>query len=654
MFSPCIREASETTFHGCCPFPAHFLGLAELHDLNPKSTGNVSKSQQNFAVATASSLGPNAEFTNHESLPPLSESFKYFTRAYPQYLQTNQADQIRAHEYYHLSFSNHVCLDYIGHGLFSYSQQESHFQAASTASSSSFPVSSEHINVLGPQVIDISYKSVDFYSQIQYGGHESELELKIKKRIMSFMNVSEADYSMVFTANQASAFKILGECFPFHSNRNLLTVYDHENEAIAAITDIAKKRGARSLSANFMWPILNIQSGKLRKIIVSKKKKTRRGLFIFPLQSRVTGARYSYLWMSMAQENGWHVVLDACALGPKDMDTLGLSLFKPDFLVCSFYKVFGENPSGFGCLFVKKSSAEVLKDSTIAKSVGIVSVVPAHRPSEFLEDSIIEDRETQPGPSAGVERDTSTGPSSFSDLPSVQESSHEILKSREIEEDNKKQKGPLSSEIMELQTAHDSARYPLYKSSFGGSSEFDFMGLDHADSLGLLLIGMRERYQINWLINALISLQHPHGKSGLPLVRIYGPKIRFDRGPALAFNVFDWKGEKVDPPLVQKIADRKKISLSCGFIQNIWFSGNFEEQETVLETRTTEVEGAQETKKKVKVKAGISVITASLGFLTNFDDIYRLWAFVSRFLDADFVEKEQWRYMALNQQTVAI
>ncbi|KAK6947709.1 hypothetical protein RJ641_001182 [Dillenia turbinata] len=653
MFSPCIRKASEATFHGYCPCPARFLGLAELHNLNTMSTGSVSKSQQHFAVATASSLHPNTEFTNHESLPSLSESFDYFTRAYPQYLQTDQADQLRAQEYYHLSFSNHVCLDYIGHGLFSYSQQKSHFQTATTASSSSFPVSSEHTSTLGPPLIDISYKSVDFYSHVRYGGHESELELKIRKRIMSFMNISEADYSMVFTANQASAFKILGECYPFQSNRNLLSVYDHENEAIAAISDIAKKRGARFLSANFMWPNMNMQSGKLRKIIVSNKKK-RRGLFIFPLQSRVTGARYSYLWMSMAQDNGWHVMLDACALGPKDMDTLGLSLFKPDFLVCPFYKVFGYDPSGFGCLFVKKSSTEVLKDSTIAKSVGIVSIVSAHRPFEFLEDSLIEDIETQQGPSAGVGRNNSTGPSSFSDL-SVQKSSHEILKSHEIEEDDKKQKGPLSPEIMELRTAHNSAQYHLRKSSFGGSPDIDFMGLDHADSLGLLLIGMRERYQINWLINALMSLQHPHMETGLPLVRIYGPKIRFDRGPALAFNVFDWKGEKVDPALVQKIADRNKISLSCGFIQNILFPGNFEEkQETMLETRTTQVERAQGNNKKVKLKAGISVITASLGFLTNFDDIYRLWAFVSRFLDADYVEKEQWRYMALNQQTVVI
>lgn len=50
----------------------------------------------------------------------------------------------------------------------------------------------------------------------------------------------------------------------------------------------------------------------------------------------------------------------------------------------------------------------------------------------------------------------------------------------------------------------------------------------------------------------------------------------------------------------------------------------------------------------------VNVVTVALGFLTNFEDIYRLWAFVAQFLDADFVEKERWRYTALNQKTVEV
>ena len=45
---------------------------------------------------------------------------------------------------------------------------------------------------------------------------------------------------------------------------------------------------------------------------------------------------------------------------------------------------------------------------------------------------------------------------------------------------------------------------------------------------------------------------------------------------------------------------------------------------------------------------------AAFSFLANFEDMYRFWAFIAQFLDADFVEKEQWSYTALDQKTVEV
>ncbi|KAK9277552.1 hypothetical protein L1049_007097 [Liquidambar formosana] len=653
MHSPCIREASEACWNGCCPTP--FLSLPVPQSSASKSPGSTASCRHQFTVATASSIYPNIQFTNHESIPSLHESYSNFTKAYPPYSQTDQADHIRAKEYYHLSLSNHVCLDYIGHGLFSYTQLQSQRPKTSISPSSSSLPTSLDSEALELPFFDISHKSVNFNSQILYGGQESDLESRIRKRVMGFLNISEADYSMVFTANQSSAFKLLADSYPFQSNRNLVTVYDYESEALGTMIGSSKKRGARVMTAEFSWPHLRIQSGKLRKMIVSKRKKKKRGLFVFPLQSRMTGARYSYLWMSIAQENGWHVCLDACALGPKDMDTLGLSLFQPDFLICSFYKVFGENPSGFGCLFVKKSSASVFKDSTIATSIGIVSLVPAMRPSQFPEESATPDIETKQTSDFESQKDDLAVPISLSGSVPLQEMSDTITELHETEEVDVKKKGPLSLEIVELDEPIEFSQSKITETSVNGSSQIECRGLDHADSLGLVLISSRARYLINWLVNALMRLQHPHLEHGLPLVRIYGPKIRFDRGTSVAFNVFDWKGEKVDPTLVQKLADRSNISLSYGFLHHIWFSDKYEEEsERILEKRTTEVEEMVRIKNRDKDHSGISVVTAALGFLTNFEDTYRLWAFVSRFLDADFVEKERWRYMAINQKTVEV
>ncbi|TYI02348.1 hypothetical protein ES332_A11G260600v1 [Gossypium tomentosum] len=69
-----------------------------------------------------------------------------------------------------------------------------------------------------------------------------------------------------------------------------------------------------------------------------------------------------------------------------------------------------------------------------------------------------------------------------------------------------------------------------------------------------------------------MSLQHPHSKTRIHAVKIYGPKVMFDRGPIVAFNVFDWKGERIDPALMQKLTNRNNISLCIGCLQHIWFS----------------------------------------------------------------------------------
>jgi hypothetical protein len=50
----------------------------------------------------------------------------------------------------------------------------------------------------------------------------------------------------------------------------------------------------------------------------------------------------------------------------------------------------------------------------------------------------------------------------------------------------------------------------------------------------------------------------------------------------------------------------------------------------------------------------IPVVTATLGFVTNFEDVYRLWTFVAKFLDVDFVSQESWQYHSLNQETVVL
>lgn len=630
LHSPGLREATQAFVQGCCSNPSS--NMPELSDTaTPKPTGTLAACRRNFIESTDSFFFPNTQFTNHESLPSMKESFTQFRKAFPQFTETNKVDLIRATEYNHLSLSNHVCLDYLGIGLFS------HSQTIPDCSSSSPP----------PQCSDFPffstlYKSVNLKTQLLHGDHSTELESAIKKRIMDFLNISEDDYCMVFTTNRSSAFKLVAESYPFRSSRKLLTVYDYESEAVEGMINTSEKRGAEVTSAEFKWPRLRIHSDKLRKMLVRKKKQKRhRGLFVFPLQSRITGTSYSFQWMRTAQENGWHVLLDACALGPKDMNSFGLSLLHPDFLVCSFYKVFGENPTGFGCLFVKKSIIPILEDST---STGMVNIVPSDMVFRSSESSPGTDTELEQAFRSSLLHYTPVQTQVPAELKVRNLSDYEMQSSKFSHNANSKTKKFEKSVLLTGQEKKPEL-------GVNGSLEIKCRGLDHVDSLGLVQISNRMRCLINWLINALMKLQHPHTENKVSLVRIYGPKVKFDRGPALAFNVYDWKGEKVEPVLVQKLADRSNISLSNGFLHQIWFSDNYEEEkETLLESRCEETEK----NKNKKTCNGITVVTAALGFLANFEDTYRLWSFIARFLDADFVEKERWRYTALNQKTVEV
>jgi selenocysteine lyase/cysteine desulfurase len=195
-------------------------------------------------------------------------------------------------------------------------------------------------------------------------------------------------------------------------------------------------------------------------------------------------------------------------------------------------------------------------------------------------------------------------------------------------------------------------------SASDGSDQLVCRGLDHADSQGLNKTNLRLRYLINWLVISLLKLCHPSQgeEEGSPLVHIYGPEVKYDRGGSVAFNIFDRTGALVNPGLVQRLADRNNISLGLGTLCNIVYP---DRPVHLLDSGV--LEPGFNLDSNMEGKSGndeqdwpsrIPVVTAALGFVSNFEDVYRLWSFVAQFLDADFVSREGWRYYSLNQEMV--
>lgn len=102
----------------------------------------------------------------------------------------------------------------------------------------------------------------------------------------------------------------------------------------------------------------------------------RRGLFAYPAQSNFSGVQHSLEWIERAQAAGWDVLLDAAAFVPTNR--LDLSRWHPDFVVISFYKMFGY-PTGVGALLVRRAALARLQRPWFAGGTITVASVQGDR-----------------------------------------------------------------------------------------------------------------------------------------------------------------------------------------------------------------------------------------------------------------------------------
>lgn len=188
----------------------------------------------------------------------------------------------------------------------------------------------------------------------------------LRERTLRYCGASREEYVCVITSGATAGCRLVGEAyFGGHRGRQQggqdgatgpsRRGVDRDDDEFAFLVD-------NHTSVVGIQGIADVQarSVEVADLFRGEHASGRRGrkLFAFPGESNFSGARYSLEAVDHWQARGYRVLLDAaksCASRPPD-----LGRYKPDFVVLSYYKLFGY-PSGLGALLMRHDAAKELE-----------------------------------------------------------------------------------------------------------------------------------------------------------------------------------------------------------------------------------------------------------------------------------------------------
>ena len=258
-------------------------------------------------------------------------TYGQFLKNHPSYTTTLALDALRASEYGRLDAQDQVYLDFTGGGLHAASQVQAHLQMLNE-------------EVLGnPHSVNPS--STKMTRRVE----------EARAAVLDYFN-GAAEYTAIFTLNASAALKLVGESYPFGPGGRLLLTTDNHN-SVNGIREFAQRGGASVSYAPLTRPELRIDMTAMDALL-AQADGARPNLMAFPAQSNFSGVKHPLALIASARAAGWHVLLDAAAFVPSNR--LDLRAVSPDFVVMSFYKMFGY-PTGVGCLLVRNEALKSLR-----------------------------------------------------------------------------------------------------------------------------------------------------------------------------------------------------------------------------------------------------------------------------------------------------
>ncbi len=288
-----------------------------------------------------------------QALHPEDSAFRMFLERHPAYRGTCALDELRAHDFNRFDTQAQTYLDYTG--------------------ACPYPASlvDQHREIL------LRGTFGNPHSAHAAASASTRMHQCARDDVLRFFNADPEEYRVIFTANASGALKLIGEGYPFDEDAEFLLTADNHN-SVNGIREHAIRRGATVRYIPSAPGSLRVEdiSGHLA---ASGARGNR--LLAYPAQSNFSGTQHPLEWIAVAQDAGYEVLLDAAAFVPTNR--LDLTRVRPDFVVLSFYKMFGY-PTGIGALIARAAALRRLMRPCF--SGGTVKIVSTLLQSHALRD----------------------------------------------------------------------------------------------------------------------------------------------------------------------------------------------------------------------------------------------------------------------------
>ncbi|CEF67397.1 Molybdenum cofactor sulfurase [Strongyloides ratti] len=179
---------------------------------------------------------------------------------------------------------------------------------------------------------------------------------QIRNRMLGHFNTTSKDYSVIFTSGTTGSLKLIGETFNFYGNGNRkessfidenLSCFGFLKDSHTSVVGMKRIVNADVVTCNNFEYFNNFFNNNL-----SNYDKEINNLIMITAMSNACGKKYNLeIVNKIIQNKNWFVGIDGAALFSSGK--IDLQKIKADFVVGSFYKIFGL-PTGLGFLIVSR------------------------------------------------------------------------------------------------------------------------------------------------------------------------------------------------------------------------------------------------------------------------------------------------------------